>query len=442
MDDLKGEIHRLVRKYVRAREPGPWRAGEDKVPYAGRVVGEEERINLVDASLDCWLTLGEYGEKFEAKLKKVLGIRHAVLVNSGSSANLVAMTALCSPAAEDPLHPGDEVITPAVTFPTTLAPVIQNGLVPVFVDCGIGTYNADLDQVEAAISKKTRAVVLPHTLGNVSDMDRVTALCRKHGLRLIEDACDALGSRWKGKPAGTFGDFASLSFYPAHHVTMGEGGAVLTDRAPLARLARSVRDWGRDCWCDPGASDTCGKRFRWKLGDLPGGYDHKYIYSTIGYNLKPTDLQAAVGLAQLEKLAGFVARRQANFKRLYEGLRDLPDLILPEWDPRAEVSWFAFPITVREGAPFTRGDLVAHLEGRKIETRMIFAGNLLRQPAYRKIAHRVAGDLKRSDLVMTNTFFVGVYPGLTAAMIDYVLEQFHEFARPRGKSKPAAPPSV
>ncbi|MFN3487248.1 MAG: lipopolysaccharide biosynthesis protein RfbH, partial [Planctomycetota bacterium] len=283
----------------------------------------------------------------------------------------------------------------------------------------------------AAVSPRTRAVVLPHTLGNVFDLDRVTALCRRHGMYLVEDCCDALGSRWSGKPVGTFGDFATVSFYPAHHITMGEGGAVLTSRALHARVARSVRDWGRDCWCAPGASDTCNKRFDWQLGDLPRGYDHKYIYSNIGYNLKPTDLQAAVGLAQLEKLPGFVARRQANFRRLYEGLRDLEDLILPRWDPRADVSWFAFPVTVRPEAPFTRKDLVAHLEAHKIETRMIFAGNLIRQPAYTKIRRRMVGNLARSDLVMTSTFFVGVYPGLTDAMIDYVVDQFHAFARSR-----------
>jgi CDP-6-deoxy-D-xylo-4-hexulose-3-dehydrase len=345
MDALKEEILERVRRYARTLDPRPWRPGEDKVPYAGRVVGEEERVNLVEASLQCWLTLGEFGERFEARLKEILGVRDVILVNSGSSANLVAIASLLSEAIEEPLRPGDEVITPAVTFPTTLAPILQNNLLPVFVDCEMGTYNADLGQVEAAVSSKTRAIVLPHTLGNVYDLDRVTALCRKHGLYLIEDTCDALGSRWKGKPVGTFGDYASVSFYPAHHITMGEGGAVLTNKAPLARVARSVRDWGRDCWCAPGVSNTCNKRFGWKLGDLPEGYDHKYIYSNIGYNLKPTDLQAAIGLAQISKLPEFVARRRRNFQRLYDGLRDLPDLLLPRWDDRAEVSWFAFPVT-------------------------------------------------------------------------------------------------
>ncbi len=440
MGDLRGEILELVRKHARAEESKPWRPGQDKVPYAGRVVGEEERVRLVEASLACWLTLGEFGDAFEGKLKEFLGVRDVILVNSGSSANLVALTSLRSEMLPEPLRPGDEVITPAVTFPTTLAPIVQNDLVPVFVDCEIGTYNADLDQVEAAVSPRTRAVVLPHTLGNVYDLDRVTALCRKHGMVLVEDTCDALGSRWNGRFVGTFGDYASISFYPAHHMTMGEGGAVLTNKALHARAARSVRDWGRDCWCAPGVSNTCAKRFDWQLGDLPRGYDHKYIYSNIGYNLKPTDLQAAVGLAQIEKLPSFIAARKRNFRRLYDGLQDLPDLVLPRWDPRADVSWFAFPVTVRPEAPFTRADLVAHLEGRRIETRMIFAGNLLRQPAYTRIRRRVVGDLKNSDLVMTNTFFVGVYPGLTDPMIDFMIAEFHAFARSKPKAPSPLPP--
>jgi CDP-6-deoxy-D-xylo-4-hexulose-3-dehydrase len=440
MDDLKDRILALVRQHADAERPAPWRPGVDKVPYAGRVVGAEERVHLVEASLQCWLTLGEFGERFEAGLKRFLGVRDAILVNSGSSANLVALTSLLSEMLDRPLRAGDEVITPAVTFPTTLAPIVQNNLVPVFVDCEIGTYNADLDQVEAALSPATRAVVLPHTLGNVYDLDRVAAFCRKHGLYLVEDTCDALGSTWNGKPVGTFGDYASISFYPAHHLTMGEGGAVVTNKALLARVARSVRDWGRDCWCAPGVSNTCNKRFDWQLGELPPGYDHKYIYSNIGYNLKPTDLQAAVGLAQLDRLPGFIARRRENFRRLYEGLKDLPDFVLPRWDARADVSWFAFPLTVRPDAPFTRRDVVAHLEAKKIETRMIFAGNLLRQPAYTKIRRRVVGDLKNSDLVMTNTFFVGVYPGLTDAMIDFMIEQLREFVTSKPRAKGPLPP--
>jgi dTDP-4-amino-4,6-dideoxygalactose transaminase len=427
-DPLKDDILSLVRRYERERAPKPWRAGVDRVPYAGRVIGEEERAILIEASLQCWLTLGEYGDRFEEKLKAYLGVRDAVLVNSGSSANLVALTSLCSDMLEKPLRPGDEVITPATTFPTTLSPIVQNGLVPVFVDCEIGTYNADVAEIEKAVGPKTRAIVLPHTLGNVFDLDRVAALCKDRGMFLMEDTCDALGSTWNGRPVGTFGDFATISFYPAHHITMGEGGAVVTNKAIHARTARSVRDWGRDCWCPSGVSDTCNKRFNWQLGDLPHGYDHKYIYSNIGYNLKPTDLQAAVGLAQIEKLPRFVEARKRNFRRLYDGLQGLPDLVLPRWDPRADVSWFAFPMTVRPGAAFTRAQIVAHLEAAKIETRMVFAGNLLRQPAYRNITRRVVGDLKNTDLVMTNTFFIGVYPGLTDAMLDYMIDRVRAFA--------------
>lgn len=429
MDSLKDAILQQVRAYALAQKPAAWRPGQDKVPYAGRVVGADEMANLVEASLECWLTLGPWGDKFEASLKKFLGVRDALLVNSGSSANLVALTSMCCDMIGDPLRPGDEVITPAVTFPTTLNPIVQNGLTPVFVDCEIGTYNADAAEIEAAVGPRTRGLVLPHTLGNVFDLDRVLALCKKHDLWLMEDTCDALGSTWDGKPVGTFGDFGTVSFYPAHHLTMGEGGAVVTNTAIHGRTALSIRDWGRDCWCPPGQSNTCNQRFDWQLGGLPHGYDHKYIYSNIGYNLKPTDLQAAIGLAQMDKLPGFIEQRKRNFKRLFAGLKDLGDLILPRWDPRADVSWFAFPITVKPEAPFTRQDLVQYLESKKIETRMIFAGNLLRQPAYGKISKRVVGELKNSDLVMTNTFFVGVYPGLTEPMLDFMIEQFHEFVR-------------
>lgn len=427
--DLKARILDLVREYVRSAEPPPWKPGE-KVPYAGRVVGEPEIRNLVESSLECWLTLGRFGDQFENRLSQFLGIRDVVLVNSGSSANLVAITSLLSPMLDRPLQPGDEVITPAVTFPTTLAPIVQNRLVPVFVDCELGTYNADSAELEKAVSPRTRAIVLPHTLGNVFDLDRVVQLAKRAGAYLVEDTCDALGSKWNGKPVGTFGDFGTISFYPAHHITMGEGGAVITNKALHGRVARSVRDWGRDCWCPPGQSNTCQKRFGWQLGDLPAGYDHKYIYSNIGYNLKPTDMQAAVGVAQLDRLPGFISARRRNFDRLHAGLRGLEHrLILPKWDSRAEVSWFAYPITVRQDAGFTRAQLVAHLESKKIETRMIFAGNLLRQPAYRSIDRRVVGELRNTDLVMTNTFFIGVYPGLTDPMIDYVLEQFHAFVK-------------
>lgn len=428
MEELKDQILKKVREYARSKKKPEWKPGQ-RVPYSGRVVDEDEMSFLAEATLECWLTLGPWGDRFEKYLGDFLGVRHVALVNSGSSANLVATAALLSPNHKRPLKSGDEVITPAATFPTTLAPIVQNGLVPVFVDCELGTYNADIGRVEEAISQKTRALVLPHTLGNVFDLDRVSDLCRRHDLALIEDCCDALGSKWCGRSVGTFGDYATLSFYPAHHITMGEGGAVFTRNALNGRTARSIRDWGRDCWCPPGANDTCGKRFAWKLGDLPEGYDHKYIYSHIGYNLKPTDLQAAVGVAQLKKLPEFIGRRKRNFARLFRGLRDLDDFIFPSWDDRADISWFAFPLTVRPKAPFRRKDIVAHLEDAKIETRMFFAGNLLRQPGYVGIPHRIAGELRNTDVVMENTFFVGVFPGLTDPMVDYMIEQFHAFAR-------------
>ena len=429
MEELKANILRQVRAYMRMQVQPLWRAGHDRVPYSGRVIDEEELVALTDASLDCWLTLGPWGDRLEAGLSDFLGVRHIALVNSGSSANLVAITALLSPTYGRRLRPGDEVITPAATFPTTLAPIVQNGLVPVFVDCELGTYNAAVNRIEEALSPKTRALVLPHTLGNVFDLDQVSAIRKRHDLALIEDCCDALGSKWRGQSVGSFGDFATLSFYPAHHMTMGEGGAVFTTNAIHGRTARSIRDWGRDCWCPTGVSNTCGKRFGWQLGELPEGYDHKYIYSHIGYNLKPTDLQAAVGVAQLRKLPDFIARRKRNFARLFEGLKDLDDFILPSWDARADVSWFAFPLTVKPGAPFTRKEVIRHLEDAKIETRMLFAGNLLRQPGYIGIPHRVAGELRNTDLVMENMFFLGVFPGLTDPMVDYMIEQLQAFVR-------------
>jgi CDP-6-deoxy-D-xylo-4-hexulose-3-dehydrase len=359
-------------------------------------------------------------------MRKLFGAVDFLLVNSGSSANLTMVSALTSPMVESPLRPGDEVVTPAVTFPTTLTPIVQNGLVPVFVDCEVGTYNADPAAVEAAIGPRTRALMLPHTLGNPFDLARATALAERHGLYLLEDCCDALGSTFDGRLVGTFGHMASLSFYPAHHMTMGEGGGVVVNRGGLTRAARSIRDWGRDCWCPPGQSNTCGKRFEWQLGDLPAGYDHKYIFSTLGYNLKVTDMQAAIGLAQLDKLPQFCARRRANFRRLYEGIRQWSDrLVLPRWLPQADPAWFGLPLTVRDGV--SRLSLVRFLEERRIETRLVFCGNVLRQPGFRDIRHRVVGDLRGSDTVMNDTFFLGVYPGLTDAMIDHVLETLAEF---------------
>jgi CDP-6-deoxy-D-xylo-4-hexulose-3-dehydrase len=332
-----------------------------------------------------------------------------------------------------PLRPGDEVVVPATSFPTTVAPIIQNGLVPVYVDCEIGTYNADLDEVERAVSASTkvRAIALSHTLGNVFDLDRVVELCRRQSLYLVEDCCDALGSRWKGRSVGTFGDFASLSFYPSHHITTGEGGAALTNKAKFGRAARTMRDWGRDCWCPTGVSNTCGKRFDWQLGDLPKGYDHKYIYATVGYNLKPTDLQASIGLVQIDRLPGFIEKRKRNFASLFGTLSTLPWLTLPHFDAKADVSWFAFPITVDRDAPFRRSELVAHLEEKKIDTRGLFAGNIVRQPGYWATRHRVFGSLERSDHVMNSTFMVGLHPGITEEMIDYMTRTIRDFVLKR-----------
>jgi CDP-6-deoxy-D-xylo-4-hexulose-3-dehydrase len=424
---LRQQILDLVAEYTKvAHAPAPFVPGESKVPYAGRVFDAREVTSLVESALSFWLTAGPDSDRFERGMRKLFGAPDFLLVNSGSSANLTMVSTLCSPMVERRLEPGDEVVTPAVTFPTTLTPIVQNGLVPVFVDCELGTYNVDPAAVEAAIGPRTRALMIPHTLGNPFDLGRLTALAERHGLWLLEDCCDALGSTWNGRRVGTFGAMASLSFYPAHHMTMGEGGGVIVNRGGLTRAAQSMRDWGRDCWCPPGQANTCGKRFEWQLGDLPEGYDHKYIYSNLGYNLKATDLQAAIGLAQLEKLDEFCAKRRANFRRLYEGLSPFAErLILPRWRPEADPSWFGFPITTQAGV--SRRDLVQFLESRKIETRMIFAGNVIRQPGFRNITHRVAGGLTTSDRVMRDTFFVGVYPGLTPAMLDWIVDSFAAF---------------
>jgi len=430
---LRRRIRELVVEYYRrAHAPRPFTPGAMRVQYAGRVFDERELVNAVEAVLDFWLTAGPRTEAFEEGLARFLGLCHALVVNSGSSANLVAMTTLRSRRLERPLESGDEVITAAVGFPTTVAPIIQNGLVPVFVDCQLGTYNLDPEQLEPALSERTRAIFLAHTLGNPVEMEPVTAFAREHDLYVIEDACDALGATYDGRMVGTFGHLGTLSFYPAHHITTGEGGAVLTDDPLLARIARSIRDWGRDCWCRHNSPPTgaCGRRFEWEIPGLDEPYDHRYLFVEIGYNLKMTDLQAAIGLAQLEKLPGFIAARRRNFQRLYEGLRPYEEfLLLPTWSDRAEPSWFAFPITVRPEAPFSRRDLVTFLEGRNIETRLLFAGNVVRQPGYRRIPHRVVGDLANSDRVLRSTFFIGVYPGLDEERIAYVLEAFADFFR-------------
>jgi len=432
---IRRQILQLVGEYQRsvaaAREP--FRPGISPVPCAGRVYDAAEMANLVESALDFWLTAGRFAAEFERRFAAFFGVRHAMLVNSGSSANLLALSALTSPKlGARRLRPGDEVITVAAGFPTTVNPSVQNRLIPVFVDIHIPTYNVDVARLEAARSPRTRAVMMAHTLGNPFDLAAVTDFCRRHDLWLIEDCCDAVGATFAGRGVGTFGDVATASFFPAHHITMGEGGCVLTDTPLIKKLVESFRDWGRDCWCPSGHADTCGKRFGWQQGGLPFGYDHKYTYSHIGYNLKLTDMQAAVGVAQLDKLAGFIAARRRNFRTLYEGLRDLEEFfILPEATPGSEPSWFGFPLVVRPQAPFTRNDVVAHLESRQIATRLLFGGNLTRQPAYEGVEFRTAGPLPNTDVAMNDVFWVGVYPGLTAAHLAYVMECFHELPRRR-----------
>jgi CDP-6-deoxy-D-xylo-4-hexulose-3-dehydrase len=420
--DLVAEYHRLV------HAPADFVAGESALPVAGRVFGADDVQSLVDSSLEFWLTAGRFADEFEGLLARWFGVRGATLVNSGSSANLLAITALTSPKlGSRRLLPGDEVITVAAGFPTTVNPIVQNGLVPVFVDVSLPTYNVDVRSLEAAKSDRTRAVVLAHTLGNPFEVRAVTEFVRKHDLWLIEDCCDAAGATYDGKRVGAFGDLATLSFYPAHHITTGEGGCVLTDKPLLKTIVESLRDWGRDCWCDPGKENTCGKRFDWQLGGLPRGYDHKYTYSHLGYNLKMTDMQAAIGVSQMSKLPGFVAKRRANFQQLREGLKDLEELfILPEATANSEPSWFGFPLAVRREAPFSRNRAVAYLESRKIATRLLFGGNLLRQPAYRDVKHRVVGSLVNTDFVMNQVFWVGVYPGLTTKMVGYMVDSFRQ----------------
>jgi len=410
-----------------------FKPGITQVPVSGKVIDGNDLSAVVDSALDCWFTTGRFAEDFERKLARFVGVRCASLVNSGSSANLLAISALTSPKLGDrQLKPGDEVITVAAGFPTTLNPIIQNRLIPVFVDVTLPTYEIDVSQLEAALSEKTKAIFIAHTLGNVFDLDAVSAFAKKHGLWLIEDCCDALGSTWKGQSVGTFGDIATCSFYPAHHITMGEGGAVLTDKPNLQVLIESFRDWGRDCWCDPGKDNTCGKRFDWQLGTLPCGYDHKYTYSHIGYNLKATDMQAALGASQIQKLPKFVARRKENFQYLSAKLKPVEEcLMLPEATPGSDPSWFGFPIAVRKNAPFNRDELIRALEEKKIATRLLFGGNLLRQPAYEGCQSRVIGELRNTDFVMNNVFWIGVHPGLTPEMLDFVASSMLTFPADR-----------
>ena len=427
---LRQQILALTREYhAEAFPPREFVPGASGVQVSGKVIDAEDLCAVVESGLDAWFTTGRWAKEFERKLARFVGVRSASLVNSGSSANLVALSALCSPKLGDrALRPGDEVITVAAGFPTTVNPIIQNRLVPVFLDVVLPTYEIDATRLEEAYSDKTKAVMIAHTLGNVFDLDAVTAFCKAHNLWLIEDCCDALGSTWRGQKVGIFGDIATVSFYPAHHITTGEGGAVLTDKPALQVLIDSYRDWGRDCWCEPGLDNTCGKRFDWQLGDLPCGYDHKYTYSHVGYNLKATDMQAALGVSQIAKLPDFIARRKQNFAYLFAALKPLEDvLILPEATPHSDPSWFGFPIAVREFAPFTRDELTRHFDSKKIATRLMFAGNLLRQPAYAGIEHRVVGDLKNTDFVMNNVFWLGVFPGLTPAMLDFIADTAKAF---------------
>jgi CDP-6-deoxy-D-xylo-4-hexulose-3-dehydrase len=424
-EQLRAKILELVAEYSSEAFPEKrFIPGESPVPVAGRVFDGTDVQSLVDSSLDFWLTTGRYAHRFELELARFFKMRHAILVNSGSSANLLALTSLMSPLlGERQLKAGDEVIAVAAGFPTTVNPIFQNNLIPVFVDVDIPSYNVDVSQLEAAVSENTKAVMLAHTLGNPFNLAAVTRFCMKYKLWLIEDCCDAVGATYNGQPVGRFGDVATVSFYPAHHITMGEGGALLTDKPKLKKIIESFRDWGRDCWCDPGKENTCGKRFNWQLGDLPHGYDHKYIYSHMGYNLKATDMQAAVGVSQLKKLPGFIEKRRANFNHLRQQLEHLQQyFILPEETPNSHPSWFGFPIYVRPEAAFTRRDAVRWLEAHKIATRLLFAGNLIRQPAYREQKFRVVGDLARTDEVMERVFWIGVYPGLSKPMLDYVCE--------------------
>jgi CDP-6-deoxy-D-xylo-4-hexulose-3-dehydrase len=403
--------------------------GKTRLSFAGRVFDAREMGNLVDASLDFWLTAGKYAQAFERDFSKFFGSRYCLLVNSGSSANLLAVSALMSPLLKERrLKPGDEVIVTACGFPTTVNPVVQNGLIPVFVDVGLGHYNIDPSLIEKAITSRTKAIVLAHTLGNPADLDVIMKVVRKYKLWFIEDNCDALGSTYRGRLTGTFGHISTYSFFPAHHITMGEGGAVLTDDPLLHRAMMSLRDWGRDCQCPVGKDGICGKRFTRQFGDLPLGYDHKYVYSHIGYNLKATDMQAAIGCAQLKKLPGFIKKRKENFQFIYEELSGrYPYLTLPAWDMKADPSWFGFPILVGPEAPFARAQIVQYLEGRNIVTRMLFGGNLVKQPAYKDVDHRVYGKLLNTDLVMERLFWVGVYPGLTPRMLKYIVHAICDF---------------
>ena len=429
-DNLRQQILDLTAQYYDEAFPKkPFLGGISQIPVSGKVFDGDELKNLVDSSLDFWLTTGRYAHEFEEEFAKVMGVKHAMLCNSGSSANLLAISTLKSERLGDrALVDGDEVITLAAGFPTTVNPIVQNRLIPVFIDCELGTYDATAENLQAAISPKTGAIVMAHTLGNPFNLDAVMQIAKDNDLFVVEDSCDAVGAMYDGKPVGSFGDLSTASFYPAHHVTMGEGGCVLAKTASMRKIVESLRDWGRDCWCPTGEDNTCGRRFDWQLGGLPYGYDHKYTYSHIGYNLKLTDMQAAVGVAQLKKLPGFIAARRKNFNRLLNGLKQFEEFfVMPVSTPKSEPSWFGFLLTVRPGAPFSRYDIVQHLENHRIGTRQLFGGNLLTQPAYQNIEHRVSGPLTNTEIISNNAFWIGVFPGLTDEMIDYMIATIAEF---------------
>jgi CDP-6-deoxy-D-xylo-4-hexulose-3-dehydrase len=429
-DALRREIASLVEQYAAITYADrPFVPGESPVPVSGKVIGAQELKNMVEASLDGWLTTGRFNAQFEERLAAYLGVKHVLTVNSGSSANLIAFSALTSPRlGERAIQKGDEVIGVAAGFPTTVNPILQFGAVPVFVDVDLATHNIDASKIEAAITPKTKAIMLAHSLGNPFNLDVVTSLCKKYGLWLIEDCCDALGATYNGQLVGTFGDIATLSFYPAHHITMGEGGAVFTNNSELKLIAESFRDWGRDCYCPPGKDNTCNKRFCWKLGDLPEGYDHKYTYSHLGYNLKISDMQAACALAQLDRLDEFIATRKSNFSYLKNRLKSCEEFLhLPEATPNSDPSWFGFPVVLKEGSGIQRVDLLNYLDQNKIATRLLFAGNLTRQPYMIGQQYRVSGDLTNTDIVMNQTFWLGTFPALTTAHLDYIAEKLEEF---------------
>jgi len=413
---------------IEFHSPKDFIAGESSVPVTGKVFGQEEIEAAVRASLDFWLTSGPFTEKFESRFAKTVGMRGAYMVNSGSSANLLALTALTSPKmGERQMKPGDEVLTVAAGFPTTVTPIIQNNLTPVYVDVDMRTFVANAEAMEAAISPKTKAIMMAHTLGNPFDLNVVSKLAEKYGLWLIEDSCDALGGTFNGQMLGTFGDFSTFSFYPAHHITTGEGGAVLIKKIAHKVIVESIRDWGRDCWCPPGCDNTCLKRYEWQLGELPEGYDHKYTYSHLGYNLKSGDIQAAIGLAQLDRLDSFIEIRRRNWAYLQQGLEDLQEFLeLPEATKNSDPSWFGYALTIKENGPISRNKLVEKLNESNIGTRLLFGGNLLRQPAFKGTPRRVVGELTNTDFVMTNTFWIGVWPGLTIQMLDYMIDQLHK----------------